>query len=275
MMLKVALFGIHKLLIDTLNALEKADLLPEIVVFPKVISTYHHAVEDFCNKHSIPFFRPSSVNDANFIDDIKRSSINRIVVTGYNEIFGSDLISLGGMGTINCHGGLLPEERGPVPYKWAIYDNRDCTGVTYHQMTEKLDKGKIYIRNIIKISDTDTNQDLFEKICVDISKTVPLFFTYSDLDDLRESESEDDSLKGKYKGQIPADLTHFDLSLSYNELSRRVRAFSPRPGVFLKSNGQTILVKKISDNLEDASEQGIALQAQDGEVVITDFEVVQ
>lgn len=273
-MLHIALFGIHKLLIDTLTALHRGNLLPEIVVFPQIVSTYHQAVVDFCEKHKIRFFRPSSVNDPSFLTEIKDLSVHRIVVTGYNEIFGKELISIGSDGIINCHGGLLPEERGPVPYKWAIYDNRDCTGVTYHRMTEKLDKGKIYIKNVIKISDSDTNQDLFEKICVDISTTVPLFFTHPNLNDLANSP-EDESLKGTYKGQIPSDLTRFDLSLPYSELSRRVRAFSPRPGVVLKLDDKTILVKRISRNLEEATEQSIFLNALDGQFVITDFDIVQ
>lgn len=273
-MLHVALFGIHKLLIDSLTALHRGNLLPDIVIFPQVVSAYHHAVVDFCKKHSIRFLRPKSVNDPQFINEIRKLAINRIVVTGYNEIFCSELIALGSSGAINCHGGLMPEERGPVPYKWAIYDNRESTGATYHQMTEKLDRGKIYVKNFIKIGSNENSQDLFEKICIDFCKTVPLFFISSDLGHWFKNESEDNLIKGKYKGQIPPSLIQFDLSLSYDELSRRVRAFSPRPGVFFKTKGQTMLVKKISNSLEDANEQSIVLQVQDGNIAITEFEII-
>lgn len=273
-MIKVAFFGVHKFLLDTLVALEKLNIFPQIVIFPTIDSTYHTLVEDYCIKHQIPFIRPASVNDPTFLTQLANTSINRIIVTGYNEIFSKNLIDLGTLGAINCHGGLLPEERGPVPYKWAIYDERTFTGVTYHQMTEKLDKGKVFVKNQIRISDTDTNQDLFQKICIDAAQTLPVFFTQVDLNELIQPVHSTEPEKGKYKGQIPERLTHFDLSLTVDELIRRVRAFSPRPGVFLtESSGRRLLITGVSAIPELINSSDMVVNALDGKIAITDFEI--
>lgn len=273
-MIKIALFGIHKLLLDSLIALEKKALFPEIVIFPTLESSYHTEVEKFCNHHQIRFLRPVSVNNPDFLKSIDKV-FNRIVVTGYNEIFSTELLSLASLGKINCHGGLLPEEQGPLPYKWAIYNNQAQTGVTYHQMTEKVDQGKIYIRNLIPINDDDTNETLLEKICKDFAQTVPIFFSKLDLDELSESENYETCKKGNYQGQIPLELTKFDLSLSSDELTRRVRAFSPRPGVFFQlEKDKRLLIKKVTIDLALIKEDYIILQAQDRKIVITDFEIV-
>lgn len=274
-MIKIALFGIHKFLSETLFALESQDLFPQIVILPTVDSIYHTMAEEFCIKHKIAFARPHSVNDPEFITFLKRTSVNRIIVTGYNEIFSNELLSVGTMGAVNCHGGLLPEERGPVPYKWAIYDGRKDTGVTYHQMTEKLDQGKFFVKNRIPICETDTNQDLFEKVCIDASKTIPIFFNKLNLDELVIEEDGSAIEIGKYKGQIPERLTHFDLSLPVDELSRRVRAFSPRPGVFLtENNGRRLLITSVSTDLGLINSIDMVFQVQDGQIAITGFEVI-
>ena len=274
-MIKIALFGIHKFLSETLFALESQDLFPQIVIFPTVDSIYHTMVEEFCIKHKITFARPNSVNDPEFLNQLKLALIDRIIVTGYNEIFSKELIALGTMGAINCHGGLLPEERGPVPYKWAIYDGRNETGVTYHQMTEKLDQGKVFIKNRIPILTTDSNQGLFHKICVDVSQNISIFFKQFDLDELSIPVDGFESEKGKYKSQIPETLTYFDLSLTVDELTRRVRAFSPRPGVFLtEGNGRRLLITSVSTASDLINSSDMVFQAQDGQIAITGFEII-
>lgn len=272
-MIEVALFGIHKLLLTSLLELEKKNLFPKLVVFPASHSIFHNAAALYCIKHGIPFLRPHSVNTEEFLAEIKTKVFNRIVVTGYDQIFSQNLLSLGTLGVINCHGGLLPEERGPIPYKWAIYNGKSFTGVTYHQMTERVDEGNIYIKNIIAITKRDTNETLFNKICKDISKTVPLFFSELDLEKLFKPEYSTTSAIKKYQGQIPAHLTEFDLSLPAEELSRRVRAFSPRPGVFLKmDDGKRMLVKATKTYLKVINGYPV-FRVKDGSIIITDYEI--
>lgn len=271
MEIKVALFGIHKLLSDTLAVLEARKLFPQVVIFPLGDSVFHKKAEEICKRNEISFVQTHSVKTKDFLGQFKTFSVNRIVVTGYNEIFPETLINEVQLGAINCHGGLLPEERGPIPWKWAIYECKSKTGVTYHKMTSKVDQGEILIRNEIGIAENDTSESLFRKISADISITAPRFFMELEINeyvpDLNHKE------KFPYRGQVPAELTVFDLTQTASELHRRVKAFSPRPGVFFEKEGNKILITKTEPVLTLQNTHTLILNASDEPVAITEYEI--
>lgn len=61
---------------------------------------------------------------------------------------------------INLHPGLLPEYKGCFSTPWAIINNEDYTGFTYHVITSDFDGGPILIREEIKIENEDTSHSL-------------------------------------------------------------------------------------------------------------------
>lgn len=269
--MKVALFGIHKLLSDSLAVLEEQQILPRVVIFPPFKSQFHKICENICERNNIPFLRPESVKDPEFIRRLQNFAINRIIVAGYHQIFPAKLLILANMGALNCHGGLLPEERGPIPWKWAVYNNRSFSGITIHQMTDKVDQGKIYYKEKIILSEGETSESLFNKISLNISRCLPLFLKLTELSEFIE---EDPKVKVGYNGQVPEELCQFDLLQNVLELDRRVRAFSPRPGVIFQMGGGKILVKKvkaISDSLHNGK---WVFDAADGRIEINEYETV-
>jgi methionyl-tRNA formyltransferase len=272
MEVKVAHFGIHKLLSDSLENLVSKELLPAVVVFPPIESVYHQNAEEICKHFHIPVLRPQSVKDAEFIEKLRSYQIRRIVVTGYQQIFPQSLLDLATEGAVNCHGGLLPEEKGPIPWKWAIYENNPYTGVTFHLMTAKVDQGEILLKTKIPLSDRETSETLFNKVADVMTGTVSRF--YKKEIPRNYNPGEWDLAQAAYRGQVPQELCVFDLDLTADELDRRVRAFSPRPGVFFHTDSQSILVKKIEMDLGKADGDALILKSVDREIAITDFEVL-
>jgi len=271
--MKVALFGIHRLLSDALTVLERTGILPEVVIFPPLDSPYHELALQICERSNIKIIRPLSVKDEAFIGELRNCFIDRIIVTGYHQIFPKSLFELAAKGAINCHGGLLPEERGPIPWKWAVYDNKPFTGITIHRMTEKVDQGEIYFRKKIRLDDDETSESLFTKITTEISYALPGFFKDGSINFYRGGEKTE-STSG-YQGQIPAELCRFDLKQTAIELQQRVRAFSPRPGVFLERNQERILVKKVNILTEAKPASEWIFQCSDQYIEITDFEIAK
>ena len=41
------------------------------------------------------------------------------------------------LGSINCHPGMLPRHRGPIPLAWAFRDGDAQFGVTWHRMDSR------------------------------------------------------------------------------------------------------------------------------------------
>ena len=65
--------------------------------------------------------------------------------------------------SLNIHGGLLPEFRGCNPTQWAILTKARKTGVTMHEMSSKIDEGKIVKRIEIPLEFYDSWIEINEK----------------------------------------------------------------------------------------------------------------
>lgn len=272
MNIQVALFGIHKLLSQTLEILERAHTFPRVVIFPDINSEYHQQAEAICRRNSVDFLRPHSVKDPSFVQQLENFGINRIVVAGYHQIFPSTVLSLATEGAVNCHGGLLPEERGPIPWKWAVYENKPFTGVTFHLMTARVDEGEILLKKRIDLDPDETSESLFEKVANTVAETVPRFFRR---ELMREYDRNADTTeKEAYRGQVPEELTVFDLSQTAGELHRRVKAFSPRPGVFLKQENQTILIRKTAITDLSSLRDALIFKAADKDIAVIEYELL-
>jgi methionyl-tRNA formyltransferase len=69
-----------------------------------------------------------------------------IVSAAFPWIIPDDVIALPRLGTINMHGGLLPEQRGPNSYGWAMRKGDAEVGFTIHRVDSGLDTGPILAR---------------------------------------------------------------------------------------------------------------------------------
>ena len=268
--MKVALFGIHKLLSDSLTVLEQHRVFPEVVIFPPFESVFHQVCEDICNRNNILILRPASVKDSLFINQLRRLSIDRIIVAGYHQIFPASLLELASLGALNCHGGLLPEEGGPNPWKWAVYADKSFSGITIHQMTDKVDQGIYFYKEKIALDKYETSEKLFFKISRAISRILPQFLQNVTLQEV----SDDLNIASfEYKGKIPQELCQFDLSQTSEELERRVKSFSPRPGVIFDYDDQRILVKEVQILTEFNISGKWVFRSANGYIRITEFDL--
>ena len=59
------------------------------------------------------------------------------------------------LGSVNCHPGLLPRHRGPIPLAWAIRDGDGQYGITWHRMDADLDTGPMLAQTTVPMQDDD------------------------------------------------------------------------------------------------------------------------
>lgn len=64
-----------------------------------------------------------------------------------------DLLALPRLASLNVHPSLLPANRGPVPLFWTFRLGESQTGVTIHQMDERMDSGEILAQEKLEIPD--------------------------------------------------------------------------------------------------------------------------
>lgn len=85
-----------------------------------------------------------------------------IVSIGYLDIMTAEV--LGKCDGINCHYALLPMHRGRSAVPWAIVDGDRVTGVSWHRMTERVDRGRLLMQASCIIDQDETQASLFDKL---------------------------------------------------------------------------------------------------------------
>ena len=76
---------------------------------------------------------------------------------------------------VNIHPGVLPENRGPNPYFWALVNRESFSGITFHKLTEAFDQGPILHIETFAIDSIDSEYHLENRTIECLAKTLPYF----------------------------------------------------------------------------------------------------
>jgi methionyl-tRNA formyltransferase len=100
-----------------------------------------------------------------------------IVISAYGrELIPNQILMAAKLGSFNMHPSLLPEYSGCFSGPWAIINGESKTGITFHEMTEKLDKGKILFQKDIPINKNETAISLYNKLSYEFIMEFDGFF---------------------------------------------------------------------------------------------------
>ena len=117
-------------------------------------------VIDFCRENQISFYLYDEYFTASECD----GKYELLVSVGWNKIIKNQVLERFNH-SINCHGGYLPDYRGPSAYMAAYANIEECYGVTIHYMTEKIDDGKILKQAKLKLFLEETPQIIHYRMC--------------------------------------------------------------------------------------------------------------
>jgi len=175
--LKFAFFGGEPLGVPVLEELEKAGLLPQLVIcnpdrpVGRKQELTPPPVKVWAEEHGIEVFQPTNYKDETTREKLEETTWDAFVVVAYNFILPGWLLELPEHGSLNVHPSLLPKLRGASPIRTAILnDERDSVGVTVMLLDEKMDHGPILDQIVVPID--DDNWPLFgPEIDIALAKT--------------------------------------------------------------------------------------------------------
>jgi methionyl-tRNA formyltransferase len=98
--------------------------------------------KSLCEQQGKKFFILPRLSSASGIEILKQLQPELLINARTREIFSKEVLSLPTRGCWNIHHGLLPDQRGLMCDFWAHLQDAEC-GFTIHEMTEKLDAGRI------------------------------------------------------------------------------------------------------------------------------------
>ena len=107
--------------------------------------------------------RPDRVNHPDVITAVRALEPDLFVLSGYDQILRRELLGVPGRGTINLHGGKLPEYRGTAPINWQIINGERVGGCAVLFADEGIDTGDILDQRSFPIEPEDDAQSVLIK----------------------------------------------------------------------------------------------------------------
>ena len=113
---------------------------------------------------NLKIFKPESINEVNFKAGIQCLNLDLMVVVAYGELIPNWLLSFPKIMCLNVHFSLLPEYRGASPIQSSLLNGDSETGISFMQMTERLDEGGLISSKSISIEDVDNKISVEERL---------------------------------------------------------------------------------------------------------------
>ena len=104
---------------------------------------------------------------------LKKEKISLICLAGFMKILSKNFIKKFDKKIINIHPSLLPKYKGLNTHLRAIKNKEKFAGCTVHNVTVKLDSGKIIMQKRVKITTSDTPISLAKKVLKQEHKLYP------------------------------------------------------------------------------------------------------
>jgi methionyl-tRNA formyltransferase len=121
------------------------------------------AVKEFAEYSYLPIFQPENLKDPGFANNLRKLNADVFIVVAF-RMLPEVIWKMPPMGTINLHASLLPHYRGAAPINHAIINGESITGVTTFLIDDKIDTGKILLREEIQIFPFENAGDLHDRL---------------------------------------------------------------------------------------------------------------
>lgn len=191
-------------------------------------------------ENNIDVFQPLSIKkDYQRIIDV---NADIIITCAYGQIIPLEVLKAPRIGCLNVHGSLLPHLRGASPIQSALFEGLEETGVTIMEMVEKMDAGKMYYKEKIKIDSEDNYTSLYEKMAKLSAETLIKMLPFY-IEKTISGEEQDES-EVTFCKKISAEDEHLSLDLKAEAFVNRVRGLADTPGGYLYFNDKKLKILK-------------------------------
>ena len=225
-------------------------------------------VKSFALEHGIKVFQPASLRRSEVQRELASLSPDVIVVAAYGKILPSEVLNIPLYGCVNVHPSLLPQYRGPSPVATAILEGEVHTGTTIMLLDEGMDTGPILAARQVPIepetATTESLTHLLLGIGADLLSEVLPRWLKSEV----TPQPQDDS-RATITRKLEKSDGEVNWELSAEEIERRLRAFTPWPGLFTYWQGKLLKILSVRPLAEGIpGEPGLVVTLDGPEVAV-------
>lgn len=212
----------------------------------------------------LPVAQPARIRDEAILAEIARLAPDLGVVIAYGKILPAALLEIPTHGFLNVHASVLPRWRGAAPIQRSIEAGDRVTGVTIMRVDEQLDHGPMLAIETTAIDPDERTPALAARL-----STLGANALLQGLRDVERGtavETTQDHTSATLAPKIEKSEGEVRFDENAKAIYDRFRAFDPWPGLFLRSDGETIKLTDIRP--ADGSAEPRTIVSIDDDVVI-------
>jgi len=235
------------------------------------------SVSKISQNYGFPVFKPTNLNDPDFIKNIEGIDFDFLVVAAYGKIIPNWLLNAPNKMPINIHYSILPSYRGASPIQTSLLNGDNISGVTFMEMSEGLDEGKIIKVFTLDIIETHNKTSLENDLCDLAIKNMNDVFSLVFSNKILLNAQDDAS--ASYCSKIKKSDSIINFAENAYEIINKYRAYSEWPGlafmhkdVMVKIHGMDLYhedLPGISGAIVRFDKTGIYFKTRSGTIVIT------
>ena len=186
----------------------------------------------------LPVFQPPTLKDEAAVALLAGAAADVFVVVAYGKILAQGVLDLPRLGCVNVHGSILPRWRGASPVQAALLAGDAETGVSIMRMEAGMDTGPVYVSFRTPIGPDEDAGSLSARLAGEgaalLVETLQGIAGGATL-----PVSQDDAL-ATLCPKVRREDGQADFARPASVLVRRLRAFTPWPGLFAFRGGRRV-----------------------------------
>ena len=241
--MRVVFFGTPRFAVPSLAALGESFEVPLVVTQPdrpvgRSGRPRPSPVGELATARGIPVEKPSKLRgNSTFLEALRTARPDALAVVAYGKILPAEILELPPLGCVNVHASLLPRYRGASPISAAILAGDSETGVATMRIVPELDAGPVYLVRKVSIGGAEDAASLSDRLAVIGSELL-----VETLAGIAAGELLPRPQAGEptFTRPLTRDDARVDWRRPAAEIARRLRAFTPWPGIHALLLGERV-----------------------------------
>ena len=228
------------------------------------------------NSLDIQTYKPKNLSKEQIQNDIDITNADILLVVAYGNLIPNWILD-SNIKAINIHYSLLPSYRGASPIQSSLLNNDKKTGVTFMQMSEDLDAGKIIKCFEVAINKNDNKSSLEKKLTklsiLNLEEVVADFYSNKIIAVDQEHE------KASYCKKISKEDSIINFKEGAEKIFAKFRAYNEWPGICFLHKNKTIKIHGLEVSSTKSpgipgdiicfTNSGLIIKTADYDIVIT------
>lgn len=223
-------------------------------------------VKVIAEEESLPVLQPEKPRGEEFEAALRSLEPDISVVVAYGHLLPQSVIDLPPLGTLNIHASLLPRWRGAAPIQAAILAGDTETGISIMRMVKRMDAGNVLLQVPTPILDDETYGELQLRLSELGALAMVEALTLLSLGPVVEVAQ--DETRVTFASKIEREQAQVDWTQDGPAVSRRVRAYDPRPGAWTLQRGLEVKLYGVRVAMDARGEPGTVLAIDESGMLV-------